>query len=181
VRRSGVGVTHRLASLAVETFLLPSGGVGFAVLPAPRIAALATTMLPAAERAAEILATRVAGMRQKADPAVKAENRTVPQLRMIAQDGIQRALILPNKRKRAVVLVPLFAKRENFGDRYDKSARFSVKMSSGFCISSSYSLDAKASRRRARIFSCPSTENGETKATNRFTRHQLAKLIRLPG
>jgi hypothetical protein len=170
VRQSVVGVTHRLAPLAVETFLVLFGVVFSIVFPAPIIAALATMMLPAAERATQILATRVAGMRQKADPAVKAENRAVPQLRTIAQDGIQRALILPNKRKGAVVLVPLFAKRENFGDRYDKSARFSVKMSSGFCISSSYSLDAKASRRRARIFSCSSTEDRAANATNRSTR-----------
>ena len=111
-------------------------------------------MLPAAECAAEILATRVAGMRQKADPAVKAENRAVPQFRMIAQGGIQRALIFPNKRKRAVVLVPLFAKRENVGDRYDKSARLSVKILICCCMSPSYRLDAKTSRGRARIFFC---------------------------
>jgi len=132
------------------------------VLPAPRIGAQAAMVLPAAERAAEIPAMRITGMRQKPDPAVRAENRAVPQLRTIAQDGIQRALILSNKRKGAVVLVPLFAKRENLGDRYNKIARFSVKMSSGFCISSSYSLDAKASRRRARIFSCSRTKDGET-------------------
>jgi len=162
--------------------LLISSSNVLAIVPsAPRIGEQAAMMLPAAECAAEILATRVAGMRQKADPAVKAENGAVPQIRTIAQDGIQRALILSNKRKDAVVLVPLFAKRENLGDRYDKSARFSVKMSSGFCISSSYSLDAKASRRRARIFSCSRAKDGKTNATNRSTHQQLDNFIRLPS
>ncbi len=131
-RRSVFGVTPGLAPLAVETFLVLSGGVLSIVLSAPLIGAQAAMVLPAAERAAEILTTRVAGMCQEADPAVAAANRAVLQIRTIAQDGIQRALILSNKRKGAVVLVPLFAKRENVGDRYDKSARFSVKMSSGF-------------------------------------------------
>ncbi|MDA1052602.1 MAG: hypothetical protein O3C40_19270 [Planctomycetota bacterium] len=109
-------------------------------------------VLPAAKCAAEILATRVAGMRQEADPTVAAANRAVLQIRTIAQDGIQRVLILTDKRIGAVVLVPILAKRENFRDRYDKIARFSVTMLIGFCIPSSYSLDAKASRGRARFF-----------------------------
>ena len=71
---------------------------------------------------------------------------------IIAQDGIQRELILTNKRKDLVVLMPIFAKREKFRDGDNKTERFSVKMLSGFSISSSYSLDAKASRGRARIF-----------------------------
>jgi len=61
-------------------------------------------------------------------------------------------LILTNKRTGAVVLMPTLAKRENFRDGYGKIARFSVKMLSGLSMSSSYSLDAKASRYRARIF-----------------------------
>lgn len=109
-------------------------------------------VLAAAERAAEILAVRVTGMRQETYPAVATANCAVLQIRTIAQDGIERVLILTNKRIGVVVLVPVLAKRENFRDRYNKIARFSVKMLIGFCIPSSYSLDAKASRGRARIF-----------------------------
>lgn len=109
-------------------------------------------VLPAAELATEIPATRIAGMRQEAYPTVATANRAVLQIRTIAQDGIQRVLILTNKRIGAAVLVPLLAKRENFRDRYDKIARFSVTMLIGFCMTSSYSLDAKASRGRARFF-----------------------------
>ena len=71
---------------------------------------------------------------------------------MIPQDGIKCELILTNKRKGPVALVPIFAKRENFRDGYKKTVKFSVKMLIGFCISSSYSLDAKASSGRAGIF-----------------------------
>jgi hypothetical protein len=91
-------------------------------------------------------------MRQEANLAVAALDCTACQIRMIAQDGIQRQLILTNKRTGAVVLMPIRAKREEFADGYDKNARFSVRMLIVFGMSSSYSLDAKASRGRARIF-----------------------------
>jgi hypothetical protein len=48
--------------------------------------------------------------------------------------------------------MPIRAKRKKFPDGYDKNARFSVKMLIVFCMSSSYSLDAKSSSGRARIF-----------------------------
>ena len=91
-------------------------------------------------------------MREEANSTMAAVNRAFFQIGTIAQDGIQRELILTNKRKGAIVPVPIFAKGKNFPDGYDKIARFSVKMLSGLSISSSYSLDAKASRCRARIF-----------------------------
>ena len=109
-------------------------------------------VLATTERAAEILSTCIPRMREEANPTAATANRTVFQTGMIAQDGIERQLILTNKRTGAIVLVPIFAKRKNFPDGYDKIARFSVKMLSGLSISSSYSLDAKASRCRARIF-----------------------------
>ena len=71
---------------------------------------------------------------------------------MIAQDGIQSELILMNKRTSAIVLMPILAKGEDFGDGYGKNARFSVKMLISFCTPSSYELDASASRARARFF-----------------------------
>jgi len=156
-RRGRRGITARGlrgldACRRVELFLVRSPFVSLIVLPAPSIAALATMVLSATERAAEILSTCIPRMREEANPTVAAMNRTVFQIGTIAQDGIERELILTNKRKDAIVLVPIFAKRKNFPDGYDKIARFSVKMRIGFSISSSYSLDAKASRCGARIF-----------------------------
>jgi hypothetical protein len=109
-------------------------------------------VLPAAELAAQIPAARVAGMSKEANPAVAAAYRAAPQVRTIAQDGIQRGLILTNERLGAVVLMPILAKSKNFRDGYSKITRFSVKMLIGSCITSSYPLDANASRGRARLF-----------------------------
>jgi hypothetical protein len=64
----------------------------------------------AAKGAAQVKTTRVAGMREEANPAVAAMYRTACQTGTIAQDGVERELILPNKRKGAVVLVPIVAK-----------------------------------------------------------------------
>jgi hypothetical protein len=114
---------------------------------------LATVVLTASERAAEIPPIRVPGMRQEANPAMAAVDRTACQTGIITQDGIQRELILTNKRIDAVVLMPIRAKRKEFPGGYDKNARFSVRMLIVLCMSSSYSLDANASRGRARFFS----------------------------
>ena len=109
-------------------------------------------MPAAAKGAAEILAVSVPGMRQEANPAVAAPHRAVAQLGMIAQHRVQRELILTNKRIGAFVLVPILAKAKNFRDGYGKTSRFSVRILSCCCITSSYSLDANASRSRARFF-----------------------------
>jgi len=146
------GVIYGLATLAVETFLVLSALGRLIVLSAPRVAALATMVLPATKLAAEIPAAPVAGMSKEANPAVAAAHRAILQARTIAQDGIQRELILTNKRTGAVVLMPILAKSKNFRDGYNKIVRFSVKMLIGFCITSSYPLDANASRGRARLF-----------------------------
>jgi hypothetical protein len=119
---------------------------------------LAAMVLPAAKGTAKIPAARVAGVRQEANPAVTAPHRAVPQIRTIAQDAIQQQLILTKKRKTPFVLMPIVAKREEFRDGYNKTARFSVKMLIVLCISSCYSLDAKASRGRARSFLCARAE-----------------------
>ncbi len=154
---TGRGVTgHGLDGLdacrSVELFLVRSPLVCLIVLPAPCIASLATMVLSAAKRAAEISTTRIAWMREEANPAVAAADCAVLQIRNSPQGRIQRQLILTNKRTGAVVLVPILAKRENFRDGYGKIARFSVKMLIVLSISSSYSLDAKASRCGARNF-----------------------------
>jgi hypothetical protein len=125
------------------------------VLPAPRVGLLAAVVLPATEGAAEILAFGIAWMRQKANAAAATDNRTTCQTGMIAQEGIERQLILTNKRVGAVGLMPIGTKREKFSDRYRKNIRFSVKILNEVCTPSSYSLDASASRCRARFFYDP--------------------------
>ena len=136
----------------VELFLLRSAGVGVTVLLAPLVATLPAAVRSAAKGTAEIKSIRIAWMRKEANPAVAAPHCAALQIRTTAQGRIQRQLILTNKRTGAVVLMPILAKREDFRDGYSKTARFSVKMLIGFSISSSYSLDAKASRGRARFF-----------------------------
>jgi hypothetical protein len=125
-------------------------------------------VLSAAEGAAQIPAAGVARMREKANTAVATSHRAVLQVTAIPQGGVQRQLILPDKQNNPVVLVPIFAKREKFRDGYNKSDRFSVTMLSGFCISSSYSLDAKASRGRTRIFCALKTKPENHSAQTRY-------------
>jgi hypothetical protein len=135
-------------------------------------------VLPTPKGTAEILAARVAGMSQEAYAAVATPHGAVVQIRTIPQDGVQRQLILPNKRNDPVVLVPILAKREKFRDGYSKSDRFSVTMLIGFCISSSYSLDAKASRGRARIFCALEPKIREPLRTNDLpSKHNLTNRL----
>ena len=136
----------------IELFLVRSPLVCLIVLPAPRVATLATIVLSTTKGTAEIPTTRIAGMCKEANPAVAAAHGAALQISTIPQGRIQRQLILTNKRTGAVVLMPILAKRENFRDGYRKTVAFSVKMLIVLSISSSYSLDAKASRCRARIF-----------------------------
>ncbi len=109
-------------------------------------------VLTATELAAKVPPIRISRMRQEANSTVAAGDRTACQTGMIAQDGIQRELILTNKPTDAVVLMPIRAKRKEFPDGYDKNDRFSVRMLSLLCMSSSYSLDVNASSGRAGIF-----------------------------
>lgn len=84
--------------------------MGSIVLPATRIGPPATMVLSAAKRATQIPAAGIARMREKANAAVAALHHAVLQIRTIPQHGIQRQLILPDKRNNPVVLVPIFAK-----------------------------------------------------------------------
>ncbi|MGH9881442.1 MAG: hypothetical protein ACRD6N_08420, partial [Pyrinomonadaceae bacterium] len=101
---------------AVEMLLTLASSLRSIVLPAPRVGLLATVVFAATERTAEILPMRVSRMREEANPTMAAGDRTACQLGMIAQDGIQRQLILTNKRTSAVVLMPIRAKRKEFPD-----------------------------------------------------------------
>ncbi len=79
---------------------------------APFVRLLATMVLTATELAAKVSPIRIPRMRQEANPTVAAGDRTACQTGTIAQDGIQRELILTNKREDAVVLMPILAKRK---------------------------------------------------------------------
>jgi len=81
-------------------------------------------------------------MREETDPTVAASHRAFLQVRTIRQQGIQSELILPNERTSATLLMPIFSKRENFGDSHHQIAKFSVKTLIVFCMSSSYNLVA---------------------------------------
>jgi hypothetical protein len=115
-----------LAAATIETFLVPRAASGPRILPAPRVGQLPTVMLPTAERATQVRTPRVPRMSEEADATLATRHGTLCQIRPLAQDGIQGRLILANQRDSAVVLVPIFAKRIEFGDRDDKNARFSV-------------------------------------------------------
>jgi len=96
----------------------------------------------ASEGATQVLTSAVAWMREETNATVTARQRAVQQVRTLRQQGIQSDLILPNERTSAIMLVPIFSKRENFGDGDHQMAKFSVKMLIVFCISSSYNLVA---------------------------------------
>jgi hypothetical protein len=171
-RRSVFGVHSGLGAMAVETFLVPSPLGRLIVFSAPLVAPLATIVLPAAERTAEIPTPGIAGMCEEANAAVAAVHRAVPQRRMLPQDGVQGQLILTNERLGAIVLVPILAKSKNFRDGYRKRDRLSVKMLIVSCMSSSYSLDANASRGRARIFRAPQQETPASDPHKRSAPHE---------
>jgi hypothetical protein len=155
---------------------------------APLVGLVATMVLAATERTADILPIRISRMREEANSTMAAVDRTACQTGMIAQDGIQRELILTNKPMGAVVLMPIRAKREEFPDGYDKNARFSVRMLIPLFMSPSYSLNANASSGRAGIF-CGSGQHFDDlaeqrihppKAISPYTLAQLAPIRHAP-
>ena len=99
-----------LASLAIEALLIPASLVGLIVPLASLGGLLATVCRSATEGAAEILPACIPRMREETNSTVATLDRTVFQIRTIAQDGIEPELILTNKRTGAVVLVPILAK-----------------------------------------------------------------------
>ena len=105
-RRSVFNFLPGLAALAVKKFLVFSARVGLIVLPTTLIGALAMVVLPATKGTAKITAARAARMSEEANPAVATAHSAVLPTGMIAQDSIQRELILTNKRKDLVVLMP---------------------------------------------------------------------------
>ncbi len=152
IRRRG-GRRERLALAAgVAAFLRPSSVRRAVVRGAPLVGALPAAVLSATERTTQVPPACVAGMREKANPAVLAVNNALLKSGMGLQNRIQRRLILPDNRLGAIVLMPIHLEREKLLDGDDKKARLSVIIPIELDTPSSYPIDAKASRSRARFF-----------------------------
>jgi hypothetical protein len=144
-------------------------------------AALPPMVLPAAERTTQVLSAGVAGMREKANPAVRTVGDVTAKLAVGPQDRVQRGLILPDQRPGAIVPMPIRAKREKLLDGDDKKARLSVIISMLLDTPSSYHLDANASRGRARLFSARWTRMHTNRPRKRSAMYRSAKPFRLPS
>jgi hypothetical protein len=145
-RRIDVVGADRKAALGVTKPFLPSGfGLAIVCAAAPP-AQFPVMMLATAERTVQILTVGVARMGEEPNPAVSAVHRAAGQLGTSLQNGVQRTLILTNKRTSTLLLVPILAKTKNLFDAYDKKARLSAILWTLFCMSSSYPLDATAPR-----------------------------------
>ena len=142
------------AAPGIEKFFLLFSRWRFAVVGTPLVGTLPLMVLSTTKRTTQIDSTCVAGMSQKPNPAVNALYRTVMQFGIVFQNRIQRGLILTHNRLGTIVLVPILRKRENFLDCQDNKTRFSVILRRLFNTPSSYLVDAKASRGKARAFLC---------------------------
>ncbi len=109
-------------------------------------------LLSAAKGAAEILATRVARMRQEPYPTRHTVQDAPLQMRMRRHDRRERFLIGLDNRFGAVLPVPVCLKGENFLHGNGKKARLRVRMPNVLFTPSSYFIAAHASRGGARFF-----------------------------
>jgi hypothetical protein len=136
----------RKAALRVTKLFLPLGLGLLVVSPAAFPAQFPAMMLAAPERAVQILTDRVARMREEPNLAVLAMHRATGQFGTSLQNGVERDLILTNKRTSTLLLVPILGKRENLLDADDEKARLSAMLRILSFMPSSYLLDAKAPR-----------------------------------
>ena len=143
---------RRGLAASIEPLLLRFPGRRPVIRGAPLAGTLPAMVLPAAERTPQVPPTGVAGMREKAKPAVRAGNDAPAKLGMGLQDRVQHGLILPDKRPGAIVPMPIRPKREKPLDGYGKKARPSAILFIVLYTPSSYLFDANASRGRARFF-----------------------------
>ena len=123
-------------------------------------------VLPTAERTTQVQTTGVAGVREKANPAVRTVGDAAVKLGMELQHRVQRGLILPDERLGTIVLMPIRVNREKLLDGYGKKARLSFIIWIVLCTPSSYFIDAKASRGRPRFFLRYERESASNVNTN---------------
>ena len=152
-RPLAIGGTNPTLTPGIESFLLPFSRRRPVIGHTTLAGTLPALMIPTTERTSQIRPACVTGMRKKPNPAGDAETDTPLELRMGSQHRVQRHLILPNQRRSTLLLVPIRPKRKNFLDGNDKKAKFSVIIQIVLFTTSSYPIDAKASRGRARSFS----------------------------
>jgi hypothetical protein len=159
---------RNLAALAagIEPLLLRFPSRPAVVRGTTSAGTMPAVVLPAAERASQVSPTCVAGVREKANPAVRAVNDAAPKTGMGLQNRIQRGLILPDKRPGAIVLMPICAKREKLLDGYGKKARLSTITVIVLYTPSSYLFDANASRGGTRFFVRQRRRSADTARTN---------------
>jgi hypothetical protein len=138
----------RTASATIERFLGFSPVWCLKVLTASPPSIFSSSVLSTAEGTVQIFSPRIAGMSEKTNSAVPTEHEQIGIFHGLAE----RLLILLNERDGAILSMPIGTKREAFRQRDDKHARFSVMMQTVFDISSSYPLEADASRWRTRNF-----------------------------
>jgi hypothetical protein len=136
----------------IEPLLLGFADRRLVVGRTPLTGTLPAMVRPAPEGTTQVPPTRVAGMCEKANPAVRAVGDAAQNLRMGLQHRVQRGLILPDNRPGAIILMPIRAKREQLLDGDGKKARLSAILSIVIHTPSSYLFDANASRGRARFF-----------------------------
>ena len=112
----------------------------------------------AAKGTPQIFPASVLRSRQESNATVKAVFDATLQCGVRLQEGVQRRLILPNKRTDLFAFVPICPIREELPDRNQKKDRFSVTILILCFTPSSYFFDADAPSRRTRTFFAP-TEN----------------------
>jgi hypothetical protein len=151
---------------AVEPLLLGFARRRLVVGGAPPAGLLPAMVLAATEGTTQVLPTCVAGMREKANPAVRAVGDAAPKLGVGLQHRIQRGLIVPDKRLGAIELMPIRAKGEDLLDGDGKKASVSAILSMVLNTPSSYLFDANASRGRTRFFLRDGQELAGTARTN---------------
>ena len=140
------------AASAVALLLVPLPQGRLIVIQAAPVRGLPPMFSPATKRTEQITAASIARMREKANPAIPTAHQVAAQPGMVPQDGAQGDLILTIGRLGPIVPVPVWPKSVDSLEDYKKSARLCVTIRIVLSMSSSYRLDAKSSRGRARIF-----------------------------
>jgi hypothetical protein len=114
-----------------------------------------SSVVPSTAKGTEkIPPTGITRMSEKPYSAVPTASQATLQLPITLHGLVERLLILLSERDNAILSMPIGTKRETFRQSDDKNARFSVMIRMLLNISSSYTLEAEASRGRTGSFLC---------------------------
>jgi hypothetical protein len=114
----------------VEFLLLAASRFGAVVPLAPLALRLSSRVVTATEGAEKIFPLGVAGGGQETDVAVSAVDSAQRTIRVCLQDGVDRRLILTDKRKATIGLVPIGTEFEDFAQRKTSRVKSSVMFES---------------------------------------------------